>query len=118
MSPVNTDIHELHKRAARQFRVALYFGVAVASLVIAVGWLVYSDSQQTVRIQTTERVLTACQSAPDGQQCRANRAFWTSLTTPQEACFILAQGGIPCGAPTGDVKKLRERLDTAGATLP
>lgn len=90
------DAETLHRRERRSFHVAIAFGLAVLVLMIAVGWSLYADINQTQSIGDIRIETSACKVDPNGEACRTAHANSVLLTTPAEACFILAQGGFRC----------------------
>lgn len=90
---------DLHRRERRSFHVAIAFGLAVLVLMIAVGWSLYADINQTQSIGDIRIETSACKVDPNGEVCRTAHANSVLFTTPEEACFILAQGGIKCRKP-------------------
>lgn len=96
----------MEQNERRRFRVTVLFGVAIAALVVAVAYVLWSDNQQTSRL----RSVSACYVSPHSEECRRGHANSVSLTTPEEACFILAQGGLRCRAPLPSAGRHRDRL--------
>lgn len=96
----------MEQNERRRFRVTVLFGVAIAALVVAVAYVLWSDNQQTNRL----RSVSACYVSPQSAECRRGHANSVSLTTPAEACFILAQGGLRCRSPLPSADRYRDRL--------
>lgn len=117
MSPRIRAIEELlEQRAKRQFRVAVIFGIAIFFLVSAVSYSLYADYRQDSTLQT----VSACALNPGGETCARGHANSVSLVTPDEACFILAQGGLRCNAPLPEAAELRRKLrrELPGIEIP
>lgn len=92
------DVEEAHKRERRAFRVSVLFGVAVLAIVLA-AYSIFTNFQQEDSIGDIRIETSACRVAPEGIECRSGHANSVLLTTPEEACFILAQGGYKCRDP-------------------
>lgn len=101
----------LEERERRQFRAAVIFGVAVAALVLAVGFNIWQDFEQDDQI----RAVSACYSKPKSPECIRGHAVSVSHTTHAEACFILAKGGYRCRKALPETAVLRERLISGDA---
>lgn len=108
MSPRIAAIENLlETRAKRDKRVAVLYGAAIAFLVAAVLYVVYSDYQQDQQL----RSVSVCATEPRSPECARGHANSVALTTPAEACYILAQGGIRCRKPLPDASVYKRRLD-------
>ena len=104
---------QLARRERRQFRAAVLWGVAIVFLVFGVSYSIYSDFQQDSDI----RAVGICASAPNSKECAENHAISVSKTTPAEACFILAQGGIQCKRPLDSAAAYQKSLlDNSGVS--
>ena len=107
MSPRIAAIEKLlETRAKRDKRVAVLYGAAIAFLVAAVLYVVYSDYQQDQQL----RSVSVCATEPRSPECARGHANSVALTTPAEACFILAQGGKRCTATLPEAPILRRKL--------
>ena len=97
---------ELAHRERRQFRATVLWGFSIFFLVVGVPHSIYSDFRQDSDI----RAVGICASAPDSKECAENHAISVSKTTPAEACFILAQGGVKCQRPLRNAPEYQKRL--------
>lgn len=115
-------LEQAHKRERRSFRVAVFWGLAVALLVGGIIFSLWRDFAQDDDIGDIQLRTSACRVAPDGIECRIGHANSVLLTTPEEACFILAQGGYRCRPPLKDAdakaEDLKESVDTSASDLP
>lgn len=97
--------------------VALFVG-AIVSLILAVGYSLYADVRQSDDIGDIRIETSACRVAPQGIECRIGHANSVLLTTPEEACFILAQGGIECRAPLKNADAIANDLRQSVSEAP
>lgn len=105
------DVEEARKRERRAFRVSVLFGVAVLAIGLAVVYSIFTNIKQEDSIGDIRIETSACRVAPEGIECRIGHANSVLLTTPEEACFILAQGGYKCRDPlnTEQIARTLER---------
>lgn len=103
-------LEQAHKRERRSFRVAVFWGLAVALLVGGIIFSLWRDFAQDDDIGDIQLQASACRVAPDGIECRIGHANSVLLTTPEEACFILAQGGYECRKPLDKAEQKAEQL--------
>ena len=112
-------LEQAHKRERRSFRVAVFWGLAVALLVGGIIFSLWRDFAQDDDIGDIRIETSACRVAPEGIECRIGHANSVLLTTPEEACFILAQGGYRCRPPSAEAEEkaadLRRSVDAQPA---
>lgn len=119
-------LEQLQTRANRQFRAAVFFGVAIAALIMAVGYSIYHNQTQDKIIRQITVQSQACRIAPQGEACRLSRIGAIALMSRPEACYVLAQGGLTCAdRPLPGIDKMRADLfkpprleDQAGTYTP
>ena len=98
--------HDVRRRARRTMFGMVFLGCATIILGAAVGWSIAVNYSQDDQLQA----YSACAERPKSIECRVGHANSVALTTPSEACFILAQGGKRCSAPLPESGAIRRAL--------
>lgn len=107
---------DLHKRFRRQGRALVLFSVALGMLLIGLGWVGYQNVNQGSDIRDISIQQSACSVDPDGLVCKVGHANSVALTTHEEACFILAQGGIQCRPALDGAQARKDALQAAAGS--
>lgn len=107
---------DLHKRFRRQNRALVLFSVALGMLLIGLGWVGYQNANQGSDIRDISIQQSACSVDPDGLVCKVGHANSVALTTHEEACFILAQGGIQCRPALDGAQARKDALQAAAGS--